>query len=412
MSNTELDLDGQETTNWEDLFSQNAKEAQSSAIRELLDLVARPEIISLAGGLPGRETLPLSETNKALSHYAEENKKKILQYCSTDGLLKLREYLAEKMKEYGINAEPGNILPTSGSQQALDLIGKTFLDRADTLISSAPTYTGAIQAFKFFGANFLTVNLDKERGMEVEAIPDLLEQYNAKFIYVLPNFHNPAGVTLAKERRFKLAQIAADNGIFIVEDDPYGELRYKGDNITPILPLHKENVLYLSTFSKTLAPGLRLGWITAPKKVIQKLIQVKQGTDLCTPALTQSIASYICNKEGLMEKRIKKISEIYQGKRETILSALEERMPKEISWTTPKGGLFLWASLPKDKDSKELFDLAQEEYNVAFVYGSAFYPNKDVSNEFRLNFSYPSKDEIREGIQRLAEATKAYLNKN
>lgn len=407
--NTKSKLDGKKTTNWQEKFSKKAKEAKSSAIRELLEIASQPEVISFAGGLPATETLPLKKSLEALSHFSKEEKNDILQYCCTEGIAGLRNYLSETMCQYGIEAEPENILPTSGSQQALDLLGRIFLDPGDVIISSAPTYTGAIQAFKNHQAKFVTVDLD-ENGMVPEQVEEKLKTHHPKFIYVLPNFHNPGGVTLSKQRRHKLVEIAAVNNVFIVEDDPYGELRYEGDNITPLLPLHKENVIYLSTFSKTLAPGFRLGWVTAPQEVIGKLVLAKQGADLCTPAFVQNIALYMCEEKGFFKNRVGKLQKLYKSRRDAMLEAMEANFPKEVRWNKPQGGLFLWASLPEKANTEELFHLALDEKKVAFVYGSAFFPNTEFSNSMRLNFSYMNCEKIKEGIERLGDAIKKYLN--
>ena len=401
-------LDGEQTTNWQGKYSEKAKRARSSAIRELLEIINDPKIISFAGGLPASRTLPIKANAKAAVHFYEQEKKNVLQYGQTEGVPDLRIYLSNYMSRYGINVERQNILPTSGSQQALDLLGRLFLDEGDVIITSAPTYTGAIQAFGFYEPEFKTVDLD-ENGMVVDQVRQLLEENEAKFVYVLPNFHNPGGVTLSKERREELVKVAANNDAFIVEDDPYGELRFEGENITPILPLHKENVIYLSTFSKILAPGYRLGWVTAPKDKIEKLVLMKQGADLCTSALVQNTALYMCEKEGFLKNRLKKLRELYGKRRKVMLESMEKHFPSEVSWTQPEGGLFLWATLPQSCNSKELFDLASKEYKVAFVYGSAFFPNQTVSNSMRLNFSYMNSLKIREGIKKLGKAIDAYL---
>lgn len=407
MQQPKSDLDGKVTTNLEEKLSKKAREAKSSAIRELLDLIKKPGVISLAGGIPDPKTLPLKATDKSTSHFKEKGQTDSLQYCCTEGIAPLRKYLSNYMCRYGIEAEPENILPTTGSQQALFLLALTFLESGSNLVTSAPTYTGAIQAFDFQNANFLTVDLDQE-GMRVDQIPPLLENRKAKFIYVLPNFHNPGGVSLSKERRYQLAEIAADNGLYIVEDDPYGELRYEGKNITPILPLHKENVIYMSTFSKTLAPGLRLGWVTAPKKIIKKMVKIKQGLDLCSPALNQYIVHYMCTKESFLKDRLKELRDIYQQKRDVMLKAMEKNFPEGVDWSEPQGGLFLWVSLSEGADSKELFEIALRDYKVAFVHGSAFYPNKNQSNDLRLNFSLMPEKKIKKGIERLGDAIRAY----
>lgn len=399
-----MNKDGKQTTNWSEKISERAERTGRSVIRELLNVANQGGVISFAGGLPASETLPLETTKKVVAGF---NERKVLQYCSTEGIADLRSYLARNTSQYGIEAETDNILPTAGSQQALDLLGRLFLDKADVIISSSPTYTGAIQAFNLYGPEFKTVELDKD-GMKVEQVEGLLKEYEVKFIYVLPNFHNPAGVTLSEERREKLVKVAAKNGAFIVEDDPYGELRFEGNDIVPIFSLHKENVIYLSTFSKILAPGFRLGWVAAPRWVIDQLVKMKQGVDLCNPAFVQYTACSMCEREGFLEDQIKNIRELYGERRDVMLESMERYFPEGVEWTHPQGGLFLWASLPQG-DTEELFNIALEDCRVAFVYGSAFLPNREKSSSMRLNFSYMNPSKIKEGIKRLGEAINDYL---
>lgn len=403
------DLGGKKTINWQEKFSKKAKEAKSSAIRELLEVANQEGVISFAGGFPASKVLPLKMVNQVINHLAKEERNDILQYCSTKGITDLRNYLSDYMCRYEIEAEPKNILPTSGSQQALDLLGRILIDPGDVIISSAPTYTGAIKAFQDHQAKFVTVDLD-ENGMVPEQVEKRLKAYHPKFIYVLPNFHNPGGVTLSEERRRKLVKLAADNGVPIIEDDPYGELRYEGEDISPLLSLRKENVIYLSTFSKILAPGLRMGWVTAPQRIIKNLSLAKQGADLCSSTLIQNLVFRMCRQQDFLENQIKKIRGLYKNRRDTMLEAMQEHFPEEVTWNRPQGGLFLWARLPEQADSHELFEIALEEEKVAFVYGRAFFPNTEVSNSMRLNFSYMNREKIKQGIERLGDATKKYLN--
>jgi len=255
----------------------------------------------------------------------------------------------------------------------------------------------------------VTVPLDDD-GMQVTLLEDVLKREPVRFIYVLPNFHNPAGTTLPLERRIKLAELAAEYGVFIVEDDPYGELRFEGEDITPIVVLHKENTIYLSTFSKTLAPGVRLGWIVAPEEVTAKLVQAKQGADLHTSTFVQMVVNDICQR-GLLRPHVRKLREVYRERRDVMLAALEEHFPPGTGWTRPQGGLFLWGRLPEGFDSAEFLKIAVEEEKVAFVPGFAFYPDGDGSNTMRLNFSNAPPDKISEGIARLGRAIKKELAK-
>jgi len=396
-------LDGNYTTDWEKAYASRTQWMRSSVIRELLKFTIQPDVISFAGGLPAPEFFPIREVREACEYVLAHQGFTALQYAPTEGYPVLQTILAEKMHKYGVPAEEENILITTGSQQALDLIGKVFIDPGDYVLSSEPTYVGAIQAWRAYGARFVTVPLDDD-GMQVDEVEEVLKRYPVKFIYVLPNFHNPAGVTLSEERRYKLVEIAARYGVFIVEDDPYGELRYEGHDLVPMITLHKENVIYLCTLSKTLAPGLRIGWITAPSQVIKKLAQAKQGADLHTTTFTQYIAADILGR-GLLREHVRKLRRVYKERRDVMLAAMEEFFPEGVKWTRPQGGLFLWVKMPEQVDAEKLLTKAVEE-KVAFVPGFAFYPNGGGRNAMRLNFSNQPPERIREGIRRLANAIK------
>jgi 2-aminoadipate transaminase len=319
------------------------------------------------------------------------------------------------MHKYGVPAVPGNVLLTNGSQQALDLIGRLFIDTEDYVITSRPTYLGAIQAWNAYGARYHTVNLDDD-GMVVAEIEHAYEKVLTdsgrppRFIYVLPNFHNPGGTTLPLERRQQLSEIATRLNLPVVEDDPYGQLRYEGEDIPPICTFIPERTIYLGTFSKTLAPGLRLGWIVCPEVLMQRFVQAKQGCDLHTGTFIQYVASDICQR-GLLRPHINRLREVYRERRDTMLDALVEFWPEGCSWTQPQGGLFLWARVPDSIDTVEFLEdaLAQK---VAYVPGVNFYPNKDGgSNAMRLNFSYSAPDVIVEGISRLGTALKQAMGR-
>lgn len=391
------------TTDWDAKLAARAKKMTSSVIRELLKLTEKPDIISFAGGLPAAELFPIREFREACEYVLTTNGSKALQYGATEGYTPLREYLSEKMQKYGVPAEVENIIITNGSQQALDLIGRIFLDKGDVVITERPTYLGALQAWRAYEPQFATVPLDDD-GMCVDELEPVLKahQGKVKFIYVLPNFHNPAGTTLPLERRMELVRLAAKYGVPIIEDDPYGELRFEGEDITPIETLHKENVIYLSTFSKTLAPGIRIGWVTAPSKIIGKLVQAKQGADLHTGVFVQMVAHDICSR-GLLRTHVKKVRDAYLERRDAMLQAMEEHFPSGVTWTRPQGGLFLWVRLPEQIDTTEFMKTALEE-KVAYVPGAAFHPDQGGHNTMRLNFSYCRPEIIREGIQRLARA--------
>ncbi|MGC8786502.1 MAG: PLP-dependent aminotransferase family protein [Anaerolineae bacterium] len=407
MTDSVVNWDGKWTTDWEAALAKRTERMTSSIIRETLKLMSTPGLISLGGGMPAPELFPIREFQEACRYILEREGPQALQYSVTEGYPPLKQYLVAKMQKYGVPAEEENILIVNGSQQALDLIGKVFLNPGDTVLTDRPTYLGAIQAWNSYEARFVTVPLDDD-GTRVDLVEDILKRERVKFIYSLPNFHNPAGVTLSLERRHKLVELAARYGVFIVEDDPYGELRFEGEDITPIIVLHKENTIYLSTFSKTLAPGIRLGWIVAPARVLGRLVQAKQAADLHTSIFVQMIANDICQR-GFLRQHVKTIRNMYRERCAIMLSAMEKYFPPGVRWTRPQGGLFLWVILPEGMDSMELLKAALEE-KVAFVPGSAFYPD-GVSgrNTLRLTFSTATPEMIEEGIKRLGKAIERQL---
>ena len=408
------------STAWTSRFSQRAKKIKSSAIRELLKITQRPEIISFAGGLPAPDVFPVERFREACNKVLEKQGKVALQYSATEGYEPLREMIARHTSRYGVKAKPENVLLTSGSQQALDLIGKLLINSGDRVLVEAPTYLGALQAFDVYDAQYVCVPSDDD-GIRTDELEASL-RLGPKFMYVLPNFQNPGGTTLAEGRRHELVLLADRYGIPIVEDDPYGQLRYEGEHLPPLIVLDRENlrrdngysignVIYLSTFSKTLSPGLRLGWIVAPPSVIAKLVQLKQGADLHTSTFTQMVA-YEVARDNFLDEHIKLIRRVYGERRQVMLEALEKFFPSEVVWTKPKGGLFLWVTLPVGMDCHELFDAALRE-NVAFVPGDCFYAANGHQDEgrrhFRLNFSNAQPEQIREGIRRLGVAIKKQL---
>ncbi len=400
---------------WEPFLASRTQVMRSSAIRELLKLTEKPNIISFAGGLPAPDLFPIREVEEACRYIIQEDGAQALQYSATEGYFPLKEYLAESMHKYGVPATPDNVLLTSGSQQALDLIGKVFVDPDDYVLTGRPTYLGAIQAWNAYQARYHTVRLDDD-GMVVHEIAHAYEKAVAdsgkppRFLYVLPNFHNPAGTTLSQERREQLADVANDLNLPVVEDDPYGQLRYEGEDLPPVCTYIPERTIYLGTFSKTLAPGLRLGWIVCPQVLMKRFVQAKQGADLHTGTFVQYVANDICQR-GILKQHVKMLREVYRERRNTMLDALSEFWPEGSSWTYPEGGLFLWAQVPEQIDTLEFFEQAVEE-EVAYVPGVNFYPNEDGGfNAMRLNFSYSPPDTIVEGIRRLGVALKKTLNR-
>lgn len=394
------------TTEWDQKYAERIRSMRSSIIRDLLKVTQQPQVISFAGGLPAAELFPVREFREACEHILQHSPEVALQYGPTEGYAPLKEFLAGKVRKYGVPAVPGNIMPTCGSQQALDLIGRVFLNKGDVILTEAPTYLGALQAWNAYQPRYVTVPID-ENGIQVDLVEDTIKKEKPKFMYILPNFHNPGGTTIPLERRKKLVEIASGYNIFIVEDDPYGELRFEGEDITPLISMHKENVIYLSTFSKTLAPGIRLGWMIAPERVMEKVVLAKQGTDLHTSTFVQAVAYDICSR-GLLRSHVVKIRSAYRERRNTMLHALEEFFPEGIKWTRPEGGLFLFTWLPEKIDTEKLLQAALQE-KVAFVPGFAFYPDGSGRNTMRLNFSCMNAERIREGIERLGKAIKREL---
>jgi len=394
-------LDGKWTTDWELQYAERTQAMTSSLIRDLLKITQQPNVISFAGGMPAPEIFPVREFKEACAYILEHAGSQALQYGPTDGYPPLKEFLVEKMQKYGVPAEMENVFLTNGSQQALDLVGKVLINRGDVIVTEEPTYLGALQAWAPYGPRYVTVPLDDD-GVQVDELEAVLKREKAKFIYVLPNFHNPASVTMTEERRVRLVEIASEYGVPIIEDDPYGELRFEGKDLTPIITLHKEDVIYLSTFSKTLAPGIRLGWVTAPGRVIDRLILAKQGADLHTSTFIQMVADDICQR-GILKRHVRLIRSVYQERRDTMLAAMEEHFPEGVTWTRPQGGMFLWVKLPEHVDASELMKAALKE-KVAFVPGTPFYPNGGGKNAMRLNYSNAQPDKIKEGIERLGRA--------
>jgi 2-aminoadipate transaminase len=417
---------------WTSRYALRTKSIKSSRIRELLKITQQPEVISFAGGLPANDLFPIERFEAACHNVLEKHPTAALQYGETEGYEPLREMIARHTSRYGIKAKIENVLITSGSQQALDLIGKLFVNAGDRLLVEAPTYLGALQAFSIYGAEYVSVPCDED-GLRTDLLEPKLRT-GPKFMYVLPNFQNPGGTTLSEARRHHLVALADKYGIPIIEDDPYGQLRYEGVHLPSLVVLDRENirrdngytlgnVIYLSTFSKTLAPGLRLGWIVAPPEVIAKLVQLKQGTDLHTSTFAQAV-TYEVARDNFLDEHVKKLRAVYRERRDVMLAALAEYFPPEVTWTKPQGGLFLWVTLPALMDANLLFTEALKQ-NVAFVPGDSFFaPNVNGANvgngvnggngvesgrHMRLNFSNASPDRIREGIRRLSVAIKAQL---
>lgn len=382
-------------------FSSIANSMKPSAIRLLLKITSDPDIISFGGGLPNPESFPLDDVRKIFDEQIVKNGKKMLQYGATEGLQSLNVALSKRLNEKeGIKCDPSNIIQTTGSQEALYMIGKIFANPGEYVISEAPTYTGTISAFKASGIRMIGVEMDHD-GMMMNSLRQMLRKYpRIKFIYVIPNFQNPTGITMSIERRKELLEIADENRITLIEDDPYGSLRFEGPHIPSLKSMDRnDSVVYLGTFSKVLSPGFRLGYVVAPSDVIDKVNLAKQAVDLATSTVSEYIAeAYISG--GYMDRQLPKIIELYRKKRNLMIESLENYFPKDVEFTRPKGGMFLWVT-KKGVNTDKMFEQALK-MKVVYVVGSAFYPDGDNHESMRINYTYSSDEDIVEGVRRLA----------
>jgi 2-aminoadipate transaminase len=386
-------------------YSKTALAMKRSEIRELLKFTRQPDIISFGGGLPGPETFPVKDLEDIACQVLRDKGALALQYGPTEGEMPFREEIAKWLSREKADIKPENILVTAGSQQGLDILSKVFLDPRDIVIVELPSYIGGLQAFTAYRARMIGVPQDS-KGMKTDRLEEVLRRLakrgkKPKFIYVVPDFQNPSGITMSLERRKRLLELAHEYEVPVIEDSPYRALRYRGENVPAIYSLESENhVIVLGTFSKLLAPGLRLAWILAPTEWMDRMVVAKQSMDLCSPSYTQLMAAEYL-KRGLLSKQIENIRRAYGKKLEAMLEALRKHMPKGVEWSRPEGGLFLWVKLPKKMSANELFPKAIEK-KVAYVVGSAFHCNGKGQNTMRLNFSYSSEQQIDEGIRRLA----------
>jgi 2-aminoadipate transaminase len=389
------------------LLSSNIKGMKRSAIREILKLTQRPEIISFAGGLPDPTLFPTEELAEVTAEVLRNEGEIALQYGTTEGDALLRKLLVERYHKEGVNIQEKNLIITTASQQGLDLTAKLFINPNDTVICGLPSYLGAISAFHSYGASIEGVHLD-EYGMRSDLLEakviELQEKgIHPKFIYTIPDFQNPTGITMPEWRRIEIIAIAQKYNIIILEDAPYRDVRFSGEPQKTMLELDKsERVIQLGTFSKVFVPGFRIGWAVANEEIIDKLVVAKQATDLCTPAFVQRISARFIEK-GYFDKNLAIIISAYKKKQEHFIKCLAENMPKEVTWTTPEGGLFIFLTLPEYIDATEFFETAIEQ-KVAYVPGSTFYCNGEGKNTMRLNFSFMGFEKNEEGIKRLAKA--------
>ncbi|MGB2769583.1 MAG: PLP-dependent aminotransferase family protein [Candidatus Zixiibacteriota bacterium] len=384
--------------NW--TVSARAREMKSSAIREILKITERPDIISFAGGLPAPELFPIQALKKACAKVLDTHGPKSLQYSLTMGVLPLREILAERLSKKGLPVTIDNLFITGGSQQGLDLVAKVFLNEGDALLCENPTYLGAIQAFNVMRPKYVTVEMDQE-GMIVEQAEEKIKEHNPRFIYVVADFQNPSGITMSLKRRKQLVTLAEKYQIPIVDDNPYGELRYVGEPLPSLQSMGKDLVIELGTFSKIVSPGLRIGWGIISTEITTMFERLKQGADLHTNTFAQYVV-YEYIKAGNLDRHIEEIKASYSERRGVMIEALKEHFPEDVKWYEPEGGLFLWVELPQGISATDLLPVAVEE-KVAYVPGKPFYPHEDKDNTLRLNFSNANPDLIREGIKRLGK---------
>ncbi len=395
-----------------DKFSSVANKLWASEIRELLKLTSKRDIISFAGGLPNPEAFPYEEVRELCDEVLDRYGRTALQYGPSAGLDLYREAVVDYLRRSGIEAKEEEIIALTGSQLGLYMVARLFVNPGESIVVEVPTYLGAIQAFSANEAQFFMIPIDDE-GMRTDVLEERLKRAKAegkmpKFIYTVPNFHNPAGVTMSLERRKHLLEIASDFDLPILEDDPYGHLRYVGRPLPSLKRMDEEGrVLYLGSFSKVFSPGVRVAFIVAPEPANVKLEIMRQGIDLCPNSLSQILVALFI-KNGMIWQHIPRIRKIYGRKREIMLDSLEEYFPEGARWSRPEGGMFVWVTLPEKVDTERMFPKALKR-KVAYVHGAAFYPDRSKKNEMRLNFTAPPDEMIREGVRRLAEVVREEL---
>lgn len=383
-------------------FARRMNKIPRSFVREILKVTDDDDMISFAGGLPNPKSFPVEAINNATSKVLSEDGDKVLQYSTTEGYRKLREFIAQRYQRQGMEVEVEDILITNGSQQCLDLVGKVFLDCDDGVIMERPTYLAAIQAFGLYEPKFHSVPL-LDDGADTTILEKILEEEDIKLFYTVSSFQNPTGITYSESKREKVAEIMAEHETILVEDNPYGEIRFMGEDIPPIKS-HLPNSILFGTFSKIVSPGMRMGWIVAPPEIMDKLITAKQASDLHSNYFTQRVV-YQYLQDNNVDQHIQSIKQLYKSQRDQMVHSIRKYFPEGVKHTSPQGGMFLWVTLPEGTSAMELFELAMEE-NVAFVPGETFYTEDPEKNTMRLNFSNSSVEEIEEGMKRLGNAIK------
>jgi 2-aminoadipate transaminase len=385
-------------------FSERADQLQSSFIREILKITQQPEIISFAGGLPSPATFPVEEMKAAFDTVLSNNGKVALQYGPTDGYLPLRQWIADSLSTNGAKIVPEQVLMTSGSQQALDLLGKVLIDEGSRVLVETPSYLGALQAFSVYRPEFVSVDTD-DHGLVPSSLDKVAQ--GARLLYALPNFQNPTGRSLSTERRQELVETCARLGLPLIEDDPYGALSYKGEPLPKMVAMNPDGVIYMGSFSKVLTPGIRLGYVVAPLPLVRRLELAKQAADLHTSQLTQMVVHQVI-KDGFLDRHIPEIRHLYGDQCQVMLQAMAQHFPAGVEWTKPEGGMFIWVTLPKHIDAMKLLDEAIAQ-KVAFVPGSPFYANEPETNTLRLSFVTVPPERIRAGIEILGKLIAAKI---
>ncbi|MDZ4121770.1 MAG: PLP-dependent aminotransferase family protein [Candidatus Cloacimonadaceae bacterium] len=398
-------------TDLQDILSVGIKGMKRSAIRELLKFLGTPGLISFSGGFPSPQTFPTVELKEIINEVMDTEAASALQYGATEGDVLLRTLLVNRYRASGVDISIDNMIITTASQQALDLIAKIFINRGDSVILGLPSYLGGISAFNSYGAKMIGIPMDEEGEdpniMEEKIKAEIAANNKPKFIYIIPDFQNPAGITMTEKRRKEIIALAHKYDILILEDSPYRELRYEGEHQKTMYELDGTgHVILLGTFSKIFCPGFRIGWVVGHPDVLDKIVVAKQATDLCTPPFTQRIAARYIEK-GLLDPKISEIIKMYHGRRDVMLESLEKFMPESFSWTKPEGGLFLMAKGPENFDSNKILLDCIKEAKVAYVAGESFFCDGTGKNTMRLNFSYEDIDKNREGCERLG----SYLHK-
>ncbi len=381
----------------------------SSAIREILKVLSRPGIVSLAGGMPAPEAFPMEYMKEICGRVLERYRTNALQYGTTEGFLPLREALSRYLKARWIDAASDRINITTGSQGVLDSLGKILINPGDPVAVEAPTYLGAIQALNPYGPKYVRMETDED-GLIPDSMEEVIKKHRPKMVYLIPTFQNPSGRTISQERRKRIAEIAQETDTLVIEDDPYGSLRYRGTFTPPIYTMAPEHVVYCGSFSKIFAPGLRVGFYVAPQFIAHWLVMAKQGVDLHTSSFTQALATEFL-EGGYMEKHLPRIVELYRPKLDAMLEALEEHFPPSFSWSKPEGGMFIWAEGPEGLDSMEIYHKAIEN-QVAFVPGRYFFTEEGEGMEtMRLNFTMADEERIHDAIARLGRAIREVMGK-